>query len=207
MTIDALLAMVAYTAMTVMFYLLGAAVLHRQQLVPKGDELISILGNMYTDSLGPWARWFFLFGAIIVLYSTLLAALAAWTRMFTDAFGRIGLVNFADEQARRKTISIAAWVIPVGWATLFLLLGDPALMVILGGIATVVILLIVVYAALYFRYRRLDRRLLPSTLYDASLWISSLAILLVAVYVLYTKVLVPARNLVLPAVTTDDAGK
>jgi manganese transport protein len=203
MTIDAMLAMVAYTGMTVMFYLLGAAVLHRQGLVPKGDELISILSNMYTDSLGPWARWFFLLGAIIVLYSTLLAALAAWTRMFTDAFGRIGVIDFADETARRRSISIAAWLIPMGWASLFLLLGDPALMVILGGVATVVILLIVVYAALFFRYRRLDRRLLPSTLYDACLWISSLAILLVAVYVLYTKVVLPASNIVVPAATSE----
>jgi manganese transport protein len=195
MTIDACLAMVAYTFMTVMFYLLGAAVLHRQGLVPKGDELIRILGNMYTDSLGPWARWFYLLGAIIVLYSTLLAALAAWTRMFTDAFGRIGVVDFADEHARRRAISIAAWLIPTAWATLFLVMGDPALMVIMGGIATVVILLIVVYAALFFRYRRLDRRLIPSKLYDASLWISSVAILLVAIYVLYEKVLLPAGRL------------
>ena len=183
MYLDATLAMVAYTSMTVMFYLLGAAVLNRQELIPEKGELISTLGMMYTDSLGPWARTLFLLGAIVVLYSTLFAALAAWTRMFSDAFSRVGLFNFEDVTSRRKSIAILAWIIPVIWATLFLYMEAPGLMVFLGGLATVVILLIVVFAALFFRYRRLDRRLAPSFLYDCALWISSIAIVVVATYV------------------------
>lgn len=185
MYLDATLAMVAYTAMTVMFYLLGAAVLNRQGLVPESDELISTLGAMYTESLGPWARWLYLVGALVVLYSTLFAALAAWTRMFSDAFARVGLFSFEDERSRLRAIGILAWVIPIGWASLFLFIGAPALMVILGGVATVVILLIVVFAAIFFRYRKLDRRLLPTGLYDSTLWISSVAIVLVAIYGAY----------------------
>lgn len=183
MYLDATLAMVAYTSMTVMFYLLGAAVLHRQDLLPAEGELISTLGMMYTDSLGPWARSLFLVGAIVVLYSTLFAALAAWTRMFTDAFSRIGVFNFSDERVRRRSIAILAWVIPIIWGTLFLFMGRPGLMVFLGGLATVVILLIVVFAAIFFRYRRLDPRLLPTSLYDVCLWISSISIVMVAAYV------------------------
>ena len=186
MYLDATLAMVAYTAMTVMFYLLGAAVLHRQGLVPESDELISTLGTMYTDSLGPWARSLYLVGAMVVLYSTLFAALAAWTRMFSDAFARVGMFSFEDERSRLWAIGLLAWIIPFGWATLFLFIGAPALMVILGGVATVVILLIVVFAAIFFRYRKLDQRLLPSGVYDATLWISSVAIVLVALYGAYT---------------------
>lgn len=192
---DATLAMIAYTAMTVMFYLLGAAILNRQGLEPKGSELINTLGNMYTQSLGEWARSLFVLGAIMVLYSTLFAALAAWTRMFSDAFGRIGFYDFQDQRSRKLAIGISAWIIPAIWATLFLIMGDPALMVILGGLATVVILLIVVFAALYFRYYRLDRRLLPSSLYDTTLWISAAAIFVVALYVVWEKVYLPARQL------------
>ena len=188
MYLDATLAMVAYTAMTVMFYLLGAAILNRQGLVPESDELISTLGNMYTQSLGPWARSVYVIGALVVLYSTLFAALAAWTRMFSDAFARVGLYRFENEQSRLKAIGVLAWVIPFGWATLFLMTGKPALMVILGGIATVVILLIVVFAAIFFRYRKLDRRLLPTRLYDMTLWISSIAIVVVAAYVAFETV-------------------
>lgn len=204
MYIDAILAMVAYTAMTVMFYLLGAAVLNRRGLLPDGGELITVLGNMYTESLGPWARWLFVGGAVVVLYSTLFAALAAWTRMFADAFGRIGLYDFENFGSRKKAIAIAAWSIPAMWATLFLIMDNPSLMVILGGLATVVILLIVVFAALYFRYYRLDARLRPSGLYDAALWVSAIAISLVALYVVYDKVYSPlASYWQAPAVETS----
>jgi len=192
---DATLAMVAYTAMTVMFYLLGAAILHEKGLIPSGQDLIKTLGNMYTESLGLWAKSLFVAGAIVVLYSTLFAALAAWTRMFADAFGRIGFYDFQNTASRKRAIGFAAWIIPLIWATLFLIMGNPALMVILGGLATVVILLIVVYAALYFRYYRLDRRLLPTTVYDLTLWISSIAICLVAVYVIYENIYLPTRAL------------
>ncbi|MEZ6116150.1 MAG: Nramp family divalent metal transporter [Pirellulaceae bacterium] len=190
MYLDATLAMVAYTAMTVMFYLLGAAVLHRQSLIPEGEDLVNILGNMYTDTLQrPWAKPMFIAGAIVVLYSTLLAALAAWSRLFSDAFGRIGLFDFHEVAARRKAISIAAWIIPFAWAVLFLFIGEPAMMVIIGGLATVVILLIVVFAAIYFRYFQADARLRPSFLYDVALWLSSIAIFLVAAFVVYDKVI------------------
>lgn len=195
---DASLAMVAYTLMTVMFYLLGAAVLHRQGLVPDGQDLINTLGNMYTQSLGPWAKNLFVLGAVVVLYSTLFAALAAWTRLFADAFGRIGFYDFQVRSSRQWAITVAAWVIPFVWATLFLVMKNPALMVILGGLATVVILLIVVFAALYFRYRRLDRRLLPTKVYDITLWISSIAIFLVAIYVVYDNVYMPAYKILFP---------
>ena len=185
MYLDAVLAMIAYTLMTVMFYLLGAAVLNRQGLVPESDELISTLGNMYTVSLGPWARSLFVFGAIVVLYSTLFAALAAWTRMFSDAIARIGVFEFENQESRRKAISILAWTIPLIWGTLFLFMKKPALMVLIGGAATVVILLIVVFAAIHFRYRRSDPRLVPTRVYDVALWVSSIAIIAVAAFVTY----------------------
>ncbi|MEM7474879.1 MAG: Nramp family divalent metal transporter [Planctomycetota bacterium] len=185
---DALLSMVAYTLMTVMFYLLGAAVLNRMGQEPADTELISALSTMYTETLGPWARTAFVVGAIVVLYSTLMAALAAWSRMFADAFGRVGLYDFQDEKSRRIAIAVSAWLIPFGWATLFAFIQMPDQMVILGGISTVFILLIVIFASLYFRYKRLDPRLVSGGLYDFCLWTSSIAICLVAFYLLYVKV-------------------
>ena len=133
MYLDAILAMIAYTLMTVMFYLLGAAILNRKGLIPKDVELITTLGNMYTESLGPWAKSVFVVGAIVVLYSTLFAALAAWTRMFSDAFGRVGLYDFGDPKSRKRAIALLAWLLPAIWVLLFLFIGKPAMMVILGG--------------------------------------------------------------------------
>jgi Mn2+/Fe2+ NRAMP family transporter len=178
---DAILAMICYTAVTAMFYLLGAAVLHRNGSVPAKDQLISELGTMYTSSIGPEARLIFVFGAVVVLYSTMFAALAAWTRLYSDAFGQIGLLDYRNPRSRRRAIGFFAWAFPVAWTFLYLFFKSPAMMVIFGGVTTVVILLIVVYAALYFRYRRLDSRLRPSPVYDVALWTSAIAILTVAV--------------------------
>ena len=178
---DAILAMICYTFVTAMFYLLGAAVLHRNGMDPDPDQLIATLGTMYTEALGPWAKIIFVIGAVVVLYSTLFAALAAWTRLFSDAFGQIGLFDFHDSVSRSRSIAVFAWFFPMAWGMLYLVMKQPKFMVIVGGVVTVVILIIVVYAALYFRYRRLDPRLKPSMMYDVALWTSSIAILAVAV--------------------------
>ena len=105
--------------------------------------------------------------------------------MFADAFSRIGLFNFGNEVSRSIWIAVLAWGIPAVWASLFLFFEKPALMVVLGGLPTVVILVIVVFAALYFRYRRVTSRMLPTLRYDIALWTSSLAIAFVAVYLGY----------------------
>lgn len=182
MYLDALLSMVVYTLMTAAFYLLGAAILHRQGLLPEGMALVETLSNLYTQSLGPWAGTVFLVGAFVVLFSTLFSALAMWTRLFSDAFAQIGWLDFRDAAQRRKAIAALAWGFPMIWATLFLVMKVPALMVVIGGVATTAILLIVVVAALHFRYRRLPQALQPSRFYDIALWTSVLAILLVALY-------------------------
>ena len=185
MYLDAILSMIAYTLMTAMFYLLGAAVLHRTDQVPEKSDLINVLAEMYTQSLGPWAKNLFLLGAFVVLFSTLFAALAAWSRLFSDSFSRIGLYRFEDRHARGRAIALCAWVIPLIWGFLFLLVTLPGAMVIIGGSATTIILLIVVFATMHARYKRLDPRLKPSLIYDAILWISAIAIVIVALQSAY----------------------
>ncbi|HOM25216.1 MAG TPA: Nramp family divalent metal transporter, partial [Thermosynergistes sp.] len=70
MYIDSLFSMVIYTIATVAFYLLGAAVLHGRGTIPQGYDAMRTLATMYTESVGPWAMWVYLIGAIVVLYST-----------------------------------------------------------------------------------------------------------------------------------------
>lgn len=82
---DALLAMVAYTIVTVAFYLLGAAILHGQGLVPESSEIIETLSRMYTDTLGMGAENVFLVGAFVVLFSTLLDGCGKLSRFFSPA--------------------------------------------------------------------------------------------------------------------------
>lgn len=182
MQFDALLAMVFYTLVTAAFYLLGAAVLHKQGNVPEGYQMVETLSNLYTQSLGPGAKAVFLAGAFIVLFSTLFAALAGWTRQYADIFGQIGWIQFSDIQQRQKTIAVLAWVLPLIWALLFVFIQLPVVMVLSGGIVGSMMLFIIVLAVLHFRYVRLHPVFRPSRWYDSVLWLSILAIVWLGVY-------------------------
>lgn len=177
MQLDAALSMVCYTIVTALFYLLGAAILNSQKLVPEGPQLINVLSKMYTQSIGAWAEIAFLIGALVVLLSTLLAALAAWTRLYADAFGRFQWIDFHNEAQRKKWIAVLSIIFPVIWGTLYFTIEKPGFMVILGGAFTMLILLVVVYAAIIMRYRWLPEELKPSRKFDIILWLSILAIL------------------------------
>ncbi len=179
---DALVSMVVYTVVTAAFYLLGAAVLHKLGEVPAKDETVEVLSRMYTETLGGWAKGIFLTGAFIVLFSTLFAALAAWARQFADAFGRLALLDFFNPRHRHRFIAVFAWVSPLIWCALFLVMKEPVAMIVLGGIATSIMLLLVVYVALHFRYRRLPVELKPSRAYDLWLWLSAMAIVAFGLY-------------------------
>jgi len=186
MKADAVASLCCYTLVTALFYLLGAAVLHRQGTVPTEHELVPTLASMYTESLGAWARWVFLIGALVVLFSTLLSALAAWTRQFADAFSEVGWGNFHDPVSRHRFIRGLAFFFPAWWILLvfgFRAFGhNPAVMVIIGGAVTALILLLVVLAAFYMRTRWLPKELKPGRVYDVLLTLSGLAILGVGVY-------------------------
>jgi len=179
MKLDALIAMCVYTSVTAAFYLLGAAVLNASGDVPEGYAMVETLSKMYTESLGPQARTAFLIGAFITLFSTLFAALAAWTRQFSDIFGQVGWLNFEDYSSRKRTVAILAWVLPLLWALLFVFIKLPVLMVITGGIVGSFLLFLVVFAVLHFRYKRLDPLFRPGFIYDLVLWISIISIIAV----------------------------
>lgn len=182
MELDAIAAMIIYTLVTAAFYLLGAAVLHGRGEIPQGYEMIETLSNMYTETLGSQAKIVFLLGAVVVLFSTLFSALAAWTRQLSDIFGQIGWINYEDEKQRKKSIAILAFVLPVIWVSLFLFIQLPVLMVLFGGAVTSIILLLVIYAAIHFRLHMTPLAFKPKIRYDIALILSILVIIAVAIY-------------------------
>ena len=185
---DALLAMVVYTVVTAAFYILGAAVLHHQGQVPEGYSMIKVLSGMYTQTLGPWAETIFMISAFMVLYSTMFTAAASFTRIFADAFGQLGWLRFHDYTVRKKAIAVLAWVFPLSWCGLFLFFKLPVSMILLGGFMTSILLLLVVFAALYFRYRRLPAALKPGIFYDIAFWLSVLTIVAMGAYGIFQAV-------------------
>ena len=186
MQADAVCSMIVYTSVTAVFYLLGAAVLHARQEVPEGYQLLEVLSSIFTESLGSWARIFFMVGAFFVLYSTLFAGLAVWGRLFSDIFSHFGWMDFFDLKQRKRSIGILSWVVPLIWAFLFLSIKLPLFMVLSGGIAGSVLLLLVIYATLYFRYGTATGKFDVSWRFDLVFWVSILAILAVSVYGIYS---------------------
>ncbi|MEX2577664.1 MAG: Nramp family divalent metal transporter [Verrucomicrobiales bacterium] len=185
---DAFLSMLVYTFMTLAFYILGAAILHAQGLTPQGFETVKTLSRMYTDSLGGWAEIAFLVGAFFVLFSTLFSALAAWSRLFSDAFGAVGWIDYRDPKSRARTIAALSFFFPALWAVLFFQFKDPVFMVLAGGAITAAILLLVVVAAVHFRYRRLPASLKPTPGYDLGLWVSVVSIVFLAILAVWKAV-------------------
>lgn len=176
MYLDAFLSMLVYTLVTCAFYVLGAAVLHGRGEVPQGTAMMRTLSTVYTEAAGSGAMMLYLIGAIIVLFSTLFAGTAAWTRVFSDALGVAGILDLSDAQRRRNWIRGLAWFFPITFTVLGLTFKAPVMMVTAGGLANASLLLLVVYAAWTFRYRRLPVQLRPGRLYDVLLWVSFVSI-------------------------------
>jgi Mn2+/Fe2+ NRAMP family transporter len=187
MQLDAWGSMIVYTFATAGFYLLGAAVLGRAGLVPGDDaQMIRTLTQMYVPVFGAWAGMIFLIGAIAVLYSTLFVAAAGNARMVADGLGLMGAVGRDDASRLRWTrIISAAW--PLVAVALLWLVKQPVAMVLASGVAQALMLPILGFAALYFRYRRSDANLRPGRLWDAMLWLSVAGFFVVGIWTILTR--------------------
>jgi Mn2+/Fe2+ NRAMP family transporter len=182
MYLDAFCSMVVYTLVTAAFYLLGASLLHERGPIPEGYAMVETLSRLFTVTLGSGAKAIFLLGAFFVLYSTLFSATASWSRIYADALGQFGWVPTHNPAAHRRLLAILSWSFPALWCVLFLWLQIPVQMVLLGGVATSVLLLVVVWAALQFRYSQIPPTLHPSLAYDCWFWTSVLSIASLGIY-------------------------
>jgi hypothetical protein len=128
---------------------------------------------------------FIIIGAFAVLYSTLFSATAANARIFTDALWSSGLASVGSHNARKRWIRAFVIATPLLNFVLFVLFGNPAAMVIVGGFAQALTLPLLAAAAIFLRYKRTDPRLAAGKVWDLLLWISFLSFCLVAGYALF----------------------
>ncbi|HSF53834.1 MAG TPA: Nramp family divalent metal transporter [Algoriphagus sp.] len=185
MYLDAFLAMLIYTLVTAAFYLLGAAVLYGKQAIPDGNDLINFLATIYTQSLGPGARFGYLAGAFFALYSSVFATLAYWSRLFPDIFSQFGWIRQDNETDRKKWIGILAWAFPSIWVVTYLFVKLPGIMVLSGGVVGSVLLLVVVVAAVKFRSKNRGLKLISGPWSELMFWLSVISILGVSAYGLF----------------------
>lgn len=169
---DAWCSMVVYTFATVAFYLLGAAVLSRIGLIPADNDLILTLCLMYQPVFGVSATWLFLFGAIAVLYSTFFVANAGHARVGADAARVIGVIG-ASAASKRWATKVLCGAFPVICLVVYVVFPKPTTLILLSGAMQAIMLPMLAVAALFFRYRRCDRRIMPGKVWDALLWLSA----------------------------------
>lgn len=187
MHVDIIVAMIVFTIATIAFYILGAAVLHGMEKVPQGYDMVATLSNMYTESIGSWAFYLFLVGAFFVLFSTFFVYIASLARMATDCLKVLRLIDFEDYRARMRWIGFFCIIFPVLYCILYVKLAAPVYMVLIGGVAQASFLPIIGFSALYLRYKRMDKRLLPGRAIDVLMWICAVLITIIGVYAVYQK--------------------
>ena len=140
-----------------------------------------IRDRIYTESLGPGIKSAYLIGAFFVLYSSVSATLAAMTRVFSDGLAVIGIYDFTNFIHRKRIISILAFVFPTLWVIMYFTINLPVLMILSGGVVGSIMLLLVAYAAYYFKYKR-NLEIKVSTSFNILFWLSLASIVFVAIY-------------------------
>ncbi|MBK8017257.1 MAG: Nramp family divalent metal transporter [Betaproteobacteria bacterium] len=178
MNVDVVFSMIIYTVATVAFYLLGAGILHAMGQVPNGAEMIDVLSNIYTQTLGGWARYLFYVGAIIILFGTIVAATAGHSRMCSDLMRILGQYDKDDLRARNRWRDVFVVVLTVIPVVMFWIFGQaPVQMVTWGGMAQAAMLPIISCATLYLYYRHMRRTLVAPGWMVALLWIAAIFII------------------------------
>ena len=189
MHLDAWVSMVVFTICTLSFYFMGATVLHAQGLHPQGKDMILTLSRMFVDTFGGWTQLVFLIGAAAVLFKTLYLSSAGNARLIADFLSLSGAVRYREPIQRAKVIHRVSILIPVAALCLFLSFKEPKWMVVVGGFGQALTLPIIAAVTIYFRYRKLDRRITPSLILDICLWVAFVSITLVALYAMRDQVM------------------
>lgn len=168
---DIWVSMLIYTTATIGFFVLGAGILHRSGIQPEESKLIQTLSAMYEPVLGSWAPPIYLFGAFMVLYSTFYVANASHARTFTDGLHVVNMLS-DNRESQANMVKLLSALFPMLCLAVYWLLPNPAWLVLISGSAQAVMLPMLGFAALYFRYYKTRRDLLGSRWVELGLWVS-----------------------------------
>ena len=168
---DIWVSMLIYTTATIGFFVLGAGILHRSGIQPEESKLIQTLSAMYEPVLGSWAPPIYLFGAFMVLYSTFYVANASHARTFTDGLHVVNMLS-DNRESQANMVKLLSALFPMLCLAVYWLLPNPAWLVLISGSAQAIMLPMLGFAALYFRYYKTRRDLLGSRWVELGLWIS-----------------------------------
>ena len=169
-----------YTAITIAFYLLGAAILHRAQSNAadlEGLDAMLALSNIFTHSFGPWSFRIFMFGSFLVLYSTYLSSVGSQPRIGVDFLQRLGILSGKSAEGRNRWCNQASIFLAVLMVVIYFFIPSPvALILFFGGVVGAFFTPFLGFATIYLS-RKLRPELLPGAPRRVLLWICSLILL------------------------------
>jgi hypothetical protein len=83
--------------------------------------------------------------AFAVLFSTVFANAAGFSRVWADFFGLCGWIRWDDDRQRRRAIGVVAWLFPLICSVIYLAIQRPLLLVTFMGLCNALFLVVVAY--------------------------------------------------------------
>lgn len=170
-----------YTLSTAAFYILGAAVLNPQGLVPEGNHVMEVIASIFSSTLGAWGGVIFLIGAALALFKTIIANVPSLGRQLGNTLSVFGAFNWSNRRARDRWMKVIMIVLPISWGVLAVVVSSPLALVIIAGVLSSIYLMGVVVATLYLSWKETDARIKDGRPWMIYLIISALAVFAVGV--------------------------
>ncbi|NKB69827.1 MAG: hypothetical protein GKR89_22370 [Candidatus Latescibacteria bacterium] len=146
---------------TCAYYLLGASILKKMDVLPQGMKVVEQVSVIFTQSIGEWAYYLFMFGGFCTLFSTLLVFTSSSGRIGVDFLGQIGLVKGGADSDRRL-LRLLQILFPFTWLCFILASRDtPFYLVLVGANANNLLLLPLAYGVVYLALRVRPRESMP----------------------------------------------
>lgn len=186
---DVWLTLCVLTLATLPFYFLGAGVLHATGQTPRGNDTVTALSNMFTQTLGEWSLWIFALGAFAILFSSSIAGVAGGARYIPDYLMELGLLKRERVDVRFKIIRSYGIVVPFIGFLLYAGFQQPVLMVTIAASTAAALLPIQCFTTLYLQKKRLPEAVQPKPLTRAFLMLTFVFQTIMACAVVYFVVL------------------
>jgi Mn2+/Fe2+ NRAMP family transporter len=181
---DVWLTLVLLTLSTVPFFFLGAGVLHEMGQIPENSNMLTVISAMYTEVLGAWAADLFIVGAFLVLFSTVIGALAADCRLLPDYLIETGFLR-NDPVVRRRWVRASGYLYPFLYLGILLYFDNPLMLVIVGALFTAFLGPVLILGILYIEKTRIEPALRSGLTARILMYLALLLVSAVSVALLY----------------------
>ena len=189
---DIWLGLIIITCATIPYYVLGAGVLNKMGLEPKGnDETISVLSNIFTETLGPWAVWVFSIGAFFILFSTVLSGVGGGGRFIPDYLIEMQFFDRSNLALRKAITRWYVAALPIVAFLIYAASPNFVFLIMVGGMTSALMLPMQSGVTLWLQSKKMDPRIRPRTVTRIGLWAIFLFQLVMAGFVVWFVILKP----------------